>query len=346
MGYKINILAGYKYERLTGLMKKYVEEFLKMKTCNGGVKTAEECEKLNEEHRRLGLDIVIQPEETTNNPGMKEIAKLCLNSLWGKFGQRANLDSYDFYDDKQYNQFINKLLSNKITTKGWEIVNENCVELHYNENNEDIIESNYISEITAIFTTANARIRLYSFLSWLHPSQIIYWDTDSCYFLYDKNNPLHKYPSNDAKDLPPNVRFGNALSCWEDEFKGSWAVEFVGAGAKSYAYKMQDGTVKMKQKGITLDVANRAKITYERFKEMVLNKDLIEKVKKTIRGEKSILVPSEIESVERFQFSWEKDKSVITKFIKKSIKSTVNDKRMVSGYDTYPYGYNMQQMEN
>ena len=78
-GYTINILAGYKYERLTGLMKKYVEEFLKMKTCNGGVKTAEECKKLNEEHRRLGLDIVIQPEETPNNPGMQEIANSCWN---------------------------------------------------------------------------------------------------------------------------------------------------------------------------------------------------------------------------------------------------------------------------
>ena len=97
-GYRIKILAGYKYERLNGLMKKYVEEFLKMKTCNGGVKTAEECEKLNKEHRDLGLDIVIQPDETANNPGMKAIANLCLNSLWGKFGQRANLDSYDFYD--------------------------------------------------------------------------------------------------------------------------------------------------------------------------------------------------------------------------------------------------------
>ena len=65
------------------------------------------------------------------------------------------------------------------------------------------------------------------------------------------------------------------------------------------------GQLKMKQKGITLDVANRAQITYDRFKAMVLNKDLIEKVKKNKRGEKSILVPSEIESVERFQFSWE-----------------------------------------
>jgi hypothetical protein len=53
-----------------------------MKLCYGGIKIAEQCEKLNEEHRRLGLDIVIQPEETTNNPGMEEIAKLCLSSLW------------------------------------------------------------------------------------------------------------------------------------------------------------------------------------------------------------------------------------------------------------------------
>ena len=55
---------------------------------------------------------------------------------------------------------------------------------------------------------------------------------------------------------------------------------------------------------------------------MVLNKDLIDKVKKTKRGEPSILVPSEIESVERFQFSWE-NREILTKFIKKSIKSTV-----------------------
>ena len=102
----------------------------------------------------------------------------------------------------------------------------------------------------------------------------------------------------------------------------------------------------MKQKGITLDVANREKITYERFKDMVLNKDLIEKVKKTRRGEQSISVPSEIESVERSQFSWESGYSgyrdIITKFIKKSIKSTVKDKRDRHGYDTLPFGYTMQ----
>ena len=174
------------------------------------------------------------------------------------------------------------------------------MEHHYTEKKEDIIESTHISEITAIFTTANAQIRLYNFMDWLHPSQIIYCDTDSCYFLYDPDNPLHKYPSNDAEGLPSNVSFGSALSQWEDEFKGGWGTEFIGAGAKSYAYIMKEGTIKMKQKGITMDVANRAKITYDKFKELVLN------------------ITTKIESVERFQFRWGKHtRDVITTYIKK-----------------------------
>ena len=168
-GYKITILAGYKYKRYTGLMKGYVEKFLKMKTCNGGVLSKEECDKLNHEHKQLGLDILISPNETSNNPRMNEIAKLCLNSLCGKYGQRSNLESYEFYDESKYNVFINRLLSNKIATKGWNIINENCVEHRFCENDEDIIEGSNISEITAIFTTANARMRLYSFFGLVRP---------------------------------------------------------------------------------------------------------------------------------------------------------------------------------
>ena len=175
------------------------------------------------------------------------------------------------YDERKYNVFIIRLLSNKIETKSWNIINENCVEHHYNEKFEDIIESTNISEITAIFTAANARIRLYSLLEWLDPSHFIYSDTDSCFILYDINNPKHQYPSNDTPKLPANVRLGNALGQWEDELKGGWITEFVGGGAKSYAYKKNDGTINMKQKGITLDMNNRAEITYDRFKDLSLN---------------------------------------------------------------------------
>jgi hypothetical protein len=208
----------------------------------------------------------------------------------------------------------------------------------------------FMTKITAIFTAANARVRLYSLLEWIDPSQFTYTDTDSCFILYDENNQTHKYPSNDTPNLPANVRFGNALGQWEDELKGGWITEFVGGGAKSYAYKKNDGTIKMKQKRITLDMNNRAEITYDRFKDLSLNwNKLSEEEVRTKTGVETKLVQNNIKSEWRYQFAWV-DKNIVTKWVRKSIKSTVNDKRCIRGFDTYPYGFDMslviRQMEN
>ena len=62
---------------------------------------------------------------------MKALAKLCLNSLWGKFGQRVCLDEYEFIND--YNRLLCKLSNDKINTKTIHIINHNCVELRYNK---------------------------------------------------------------------------------------------------------------------------------------------------------------------------------------------------------------------
>ena len=74
----------------------------------------------------------------------------------------------------------------------------NCYEENVNMN----IEADYISEITAMFATANARMRLYKMQSWLHPSQILYCDSDSVIHVYDETNPEHKYWTNDQPNLP------------------------------------------------------------------------------------------------------------------------------------------------
>ncbi len=62
-------------------------------------------------------------------------------------------------------------------------MHENCIELRYTEDTDKIQQAAYMSEITASFTTANARMRLYKMLEWLDPSQVIYVDTDSCVFI-------------------------------------------------------------------------------------------------------------------------------------------------------------------
>ena len=47
-----------------------------------------------------------------------------------------------------------------------------------------------------------------------------------------------------------------------------------------------------------------------------------------------------IKSEDRYTFRWEKaSKDVVTKFIGRSIKSTVSSKRDLDGYDTLPFGY-------
>jgi hypothetical protein len=295
-GYVINkIHAALKYDKLPGLMKEYVGDFIQMKIENEKPLTQEECDDINKYHHGLGFKFVIKPENCKSNSGLRQVAKICLNSLWGKFGQRTNLSSYDFIND--YTVFIRNLHDPKIESESWSIINENCVEFRYIYKENTSLEPEFISEITAVMTTANARMRLYDFISWLHPSQLIYCDTDSCVWLYDEDNPLHKKRDNDDPTLPKSIKFGSGLGQWKDELDGDHITEIVIGGAKSYAYMLEKGKVDkktkelvmavVKQKGITLDEANSEVVNFETLKHMVLNDDTLQ-------------------SVPRYQFQWDK----------------------------------------
>ena len=77
----------------------------------------------------------------------------------------------------------------------------------------------------------------------------------------------------------------------------------------------------VRQKGITLDVANNSIFTFEAMRAMVLNQKTIE-------------------SAERFQFKTDpRTKDIITKYIKRSVKSTIGEKRVIDGFDTLPFGF-------
>jgi hypothetical protein len=144
--------------------------------------------------------------------------------------------------------------------------------------------------------------------------------------IYDKTNPLHKYPSNDASDLPDNVKVGKGLSEWENEnTEGEFITELVIGGAKYYPYATSTGKTVIKQKGITMDETNYKIITFETMRYMVINN-------------------TSIKSEERYTFRWDaKSKNVITQFIGRSIRSTVNSKRTIVGYETLPFGYEQEE---
>jgi len=57
-------------------------------------------------------------------------------------------------------------------------------------------------------------------------------------------------------------------------------------------------------------------------------------------NESSGVCELEIESKKRHQFKWDNQtKDIITKSIKRSIRSTVKEKRTIDGYDSLPFGY-------
>ena len=128
-------------------------------------------------------------------------------------------------------------------------------------------------------------------------------------------------------DAPAGLDFGSGLGQWEDEFDGKdYIEELVVGGAKSYSYQTdygctKKGKVMVKQKGITLDRANDQVVNFETMKNMVLNN-------------------KELKSMKRHQFKWDtQTKDIVTKYIARSIKSTVKEKRTIDGYDTLPFGY-------
>ena len=237
--------------------------------------------------------------------------------MWGQFCQRGNLSSYEFTNN--YNSFLRHINDPKVEVESWQILTETCVELRSINAENTSIDPEFISEITGVFTTADARLRLYDFISWIDPSQLIYCDTDSCKFFYDEENPLHKQFNNEAIDLPKSVKFGSGLGQWKYELESEeYITEIVIGGAKSYSYKLNTGKVVVKQKGITLDEANSAVVNFDSLKNMVLNDGVIK-------------------SESRYQFQWDRStKEIRTGYIARSIHSTLNSKRVLDGYDTTP----------
>ena len=97
---------------------------------------------------------------------------------------------------------------------------------------------NNVNIYIAIYTTAQARLKLYNEL--LEPLQerVLYFDTDSCIFLED-----------DSPDMP-EITMGDYLGDLTDELSaGDYIEEYVGLAPKTYAYRTHKGKLCVKMKG-------------------------------------------------------------------------------------------------
>jgi len=111
------------------------------------------------------------------NAAKRDIAKLCLNSMWGKLKERSNRSQTKLISEpgEQYRFLV---------TPGVEVQNilfatDDVVRISWQHSaNERVPSFRLTNEVIGAYVTAGARIHLYGFLDKLQ-GKAIYTDTDS-----------------------------------------------------------------------------------------------------------------------------------------------------------------------
>lgn len=91
-----------------GLFARYVNTFLKIKQEASGFPTECDSEEAKLKYIREYQEkegITLEYHNFQKNPGLRCLAKLCLNSFWGKFGQRLNMKQSMFIHESEADVF-------------------------------------------------------------------------------------------------------------------------------------------------------------------------------------------------------------------------------------------------
>ena len=250
-GYEIlQIIEVYHFpdeQQREGLFAPYINMWYKVKTeASGWPAWCTDDEKKNQFIRqfeeREGIRLSAEELDKGVNSGLRSLAKLMLNSMWGKFGQRPNkTQCVHFTSPADFHEFLE---SDKIDIQKIQLLpdrqdpsqtDEDCVDVFYTMK-EDSMEINGKCNIfIAAFTTCWARLKLYEELK-RGGEQILYYDTDSILLNIDDSNPNHYRPVT-----------GDFLGELTDELwdkkdqKFHHIVEFASAGPKNYGYVTDHG---------------------------------------------------------------------------------------------------------
>ena len=108
---------------------------------------------------------------------------------------------------------------------------------------------------------------------------------------------------------------------------GDYITSFVSGGPKNYAYRTKRGKTETKIRGITLDYMTSRKLNHDVIRDLVhlhVDCDTEEKV--------TVDIPFKITRDK-------KEKSIVTKRMKKDYRVVYNKRVITENYQTLPYGY-------
>ncbi|XP_044597352.1 uncharacterized protein LOC123273932 [Cotesia glomerata] len=181
--WQYDIMQYNKDKECDGLFTEDINTFLKIKTEASGFPkdcvTEVDKNKYIEDYERAE-GISLDKDKIKYNSGLRSVAKLSLNSLWGKFGQRENLMQTEIVTTR--NRLMELLTDTQIEICGFLPVNDKTLYINFINAREAIKPSRTTNVVIAAYTTAQARLKLYSYLENLG-KRVLYCDTDSCIYV-------------------------------------------------------------------------------------------------------------------------------------------------------------------
>ena len=345
------------------LFKPYVHTFLKLKQEASGypkhcVTDEQKQQYIDEyyEHEGIRLD----PNKIAYNPGLRWLAKLMLNSLWGTYLSlyRKTLVSsvgraWDCSEKKKktagipgspvqarngglilFYFLLGKFAQRSNLTKT-ELVTEpkRLFEL-LDKDEYDVIDARLVNDETVEVYYRNTE----EFEEQNNKVNIVIAAFTTAYArlkLYDLLDQLQErvlYYDTDSvvfvhKPGKPEPPLGDYLGDLTDELDGDYITTFISGGPKNYAYVTNNGKSVTKIRGITLDYAATKKLNPEVMRGLVHLH-----VNCHLQGKVTVDNPFKITRDK-------KKKKIITKKMKKDYRVVYNKRVVTDNYGTVPYGY-------
>ena len=250
--------------------------------------------------------ILLEKSKIMKNKGRKAVAKLKANSQWGYLAM--NLDRTQLKIINDLHEWNSMLSNNQFSIQNVEFVDESSsLMVYYKQNEKFPIQSFKTNVVLASFVTCQARLHLYQELEKLE-NRVLYFDTDSIIFV---TRPGDYVPAT-----------GNYLGDFKNEISEGFIQEFVSAGPKNYAYRLNNGKTKCTIKGFTQNYLASLKITFDEIKHIVCE-----------RQEEKI-------EVSQLKFTRDKKAQTVQTNIETKNYGFVYDKRVLfPDLSTLPYGF-------
>ena len=294
-----------------GLFTEYINTFLKIKQEASGfpkwVKTEEDKNKyIKEYYEKEG--ILLNKDNIRYNEALRTMAKLILNSLWGRLAMNSNKPLYKLITNSA--EWLALISDDQNVVQSADFTHKNYLQVFYTKAENLFEATSNINTVLACFVTSHARIKMHREFSKIGPYRIAYTDTD-CVIIISKPGDYKPFLSPYLGDFTDEI-----------DPKNGKMKTICTAGAKNYTYETTTGYKKAIVKGITLNNVTASKLNFD----SIIN----------------IVTENQNHQIETLQLKFSRNKTEwtnSTNIIKKIYRFFYNKRVILEDYNTLPFGY-------